>query len=86
MMNIFDLNASKRLVDLFNNQDQKTLLTYLNWLQINMRIDWIHGVIFEYDSKIDIIYVSNRGSLIYIYIRKVGGNFKILNIVKINEK
>lgn len=68
MMNIFDLNASKRLVDLFNNQDQKTLLTYLNWLQINMRIDWIHGVIFEYDSKIDIIYVSNRGSLIYIYI------------------
>lgn len=76
MMNIFDLNASKRLIDLFNNQDQKTLLTYLNWLQINMRIDWIHGVIFEYDSKIDIIYVSNRGSLIYIYIRKVGGVFK----------
>ncbi len=76
MMNIFNLNATKRLVDLFNNQDQNTLLTYLNWLQINMRIDWIHGVIFEYDSKIDLIYVSNRGSLLYMYLQKVGGNFK----------
>jgi len=41
-----------------------------------MRIDWIHGVIFEYDSKIDLIYVSNRGSLLYMYLQKIGGNFK----------
>jgi hypothetical protein len=78
-MNIFNLNATKRLIDIFNynNQEQNTLLSCLTWLQTIMKIDWIHGVLLEYDTRLDLVYLSNRGSLLYIYFQKFGGVYKL---------
>lgn len=78
-MNIFDFDATKRLIDIFYSKkyNQNSLLSCLTWLQTSMKIDWIHGVLLEYDNKLDLLYISNRGSLIYIYFQKFGGTLKL---------
>jgi len=73
-MNIFELNATKLFIQ---KTQSKCILPFLNWIQCDMKIDWIYGVYTESGNKVSLIYASSKGSLLYIYVIKESGIYRV---------